>query len=128
MNGILVNTQASLFLISVIFGVASTFLYDMLRVKRRVAKTKKFIIHLEDILYWIIIAVVSFFVFIRFLNEDLRFYMVIGAFIGMTSYSATISKYVVFYVLWIVDAVIKLLKFVYVGIFSYTKKAHLPIK
>ena len=41
-------------------GVIIAFLYDMFRLKRRIVRTKIAMVHFEDIVFWIIAAIIFF--------------------------------------------------------------------
>jgi spore cortex biosynthesis protein YabQ len=121
LNDISVYEQAVLFLGSVGFGFSSVFIYDMLRIKRRIIKTGKIIVGIEDLLFWTMAAVIAFILFISFSNEEFRFYMSVGALAGMALYSTLLSKYVIIAVLYIVNSIACCFKYLFEGIFAFLR-------
>ena len=78
-------------LYSLILGVCVTILYDILRIFRRVIKHKDALVSIEDLLYWIVVAISVFYVMHTESNGTLRWFAVLGAAIGMGIYKKTLS-------------------------------------
>ncbi len=86
------NEQASLFLFSVSLGFIIGFIYDIFRIIRFIFNHKKIWVQIEDALYWLISV---FFVFLFLLKKnygEVRFYMIVGVFLGMFLYFISISQ------------------------------------
>ncbi len=79
-------------LYSLILGVCVTFLYDILRIFRRVIKHKDALVSIEDFLYWIVVAISVFYVMHTESNGTLRWFAILGATIGMGIYKKTLSS------------------------------------
>lgn len=113
-----VANQADIFLIFVAGGMIAAFIYDLFRIKRRVVHTCDFLVHLEDLSYWILIAVL-FFICVYFSNDgEIRGYMFIGAIIGAVFYALTFSRIVMKilvaalnFTVAIIKAIIRILKY-----------------
>ncbi len=60
-------------------GVLAAFLYDLFRLKRRLIKTGAIVIHIEDVLYWIIATVIIFLASYVVSSGETRFYFVFHA-------------------------------------------------
>ena len=73
-------------------GVMITFLYDCLRVLRRVISHSSFWVSLEDLLFWCFCASEVFVMMYRVSDGILRWYAVVGALAGMFLYLHTFSK------------------------------------
>lgn len=78
-------------LYSLILGVCVTILYDILRIFRRVIKHKDALVSIEDLLYWIVVAISVFYVMHTESNGTLRWFAILGAAIGMGIYKKTLS-------------------------------------
>lgn len=73
------------------FGVFITFVYDWLRILRRVIPHKGFFVSLEDLLFWAFCAGEVFLLLYRESNGNLRWFAVLGALAGMLVYKRTLS-------------------------------------
>jgi len=74
-------------------GIFITFVYDLLRILRRVIKHNSFFVSLEDFLFWIFCALAVFSLMYRMGNGNLRWFSVIGALTGMGAYLKFISPW-----------------------------------
>ncbi len=79
-------------------GIFVTFVYDILRIVRRVIPHNGFFVSLEDLGFWIYCALEVFLMMYHESNGTLRWFAVLGAFVGMFSYKKLISPYLVKYV------------------------------
>lgn len=76
---------------SVGMGIFITFVYDLLRIIRRVVRHNNFFVSLEDFLFWIFCAIAVFALMYRVGNGSLRWFAVIGALAGMGVYLKVVS-------------------------------------
>lgn len=81
-----------------LLGVEITFLYDILRILRRVFVHGTGMVSLEDIAFWIYCAGKVFLLMYRESNGNLRWFAVLGAVFGMYLYHRTCSPILVKYV------------------------------
>lgn len=81
-----------------LLGVEITFLYDILRILRRVFVHGNGMVSLEDIAFWIYCAGKVFLLMFRESNGNLRWFAVLGAVLGMYLYHRTLSPLLVKYV------------------------------
>ena len=88
------SSQAILFLLTVVVGMFIGFIYDIFRIIRKVIKHKDFFIFIEDTVYWLIVSFVMFYFMLSQNNGEIRFFAIMGAFIGMILYFYTISIWV----------------------------------
>ena len=86
-------------------GILTAFLYDLFRLKRRIVKTASFIVHIEDILFWLSAAVIVFLTSYVISSGETRFYFFMGIFAGSILYSVLLSKII----LWTLTELIKIL-------------------
>jgi spore cortex biosynthesis protein YabQ len=105
-----VSSQAYIFLCSIAGGMTIAFLYDIFRIFRKAVKTGNAITYIQDLLYWIIVALIMFLT-IYYSNEgELRAYLFIGAFIGAVLYALLLSRIIIGSSLFIIRLIIKILK------------------
>ncbi len=80
------------FFICIFLGMCATSCYDVLRILRVMIPHHRFVIALEDILYWIGIGIgVSYFIF-QYNGGVIRSFLIEGFIIGMVFMNIRISK------------------------------------
>ncbi len=90
--------EESLFMLyALLMGIFITFVYDLLRILRRVIPHNIFWISLEDLAFWGFCAVEVFMLMYHVSNGTLRWFAVLGALLGMFIYSKTLSRFLVKY-------------------------------
>jgi len=108
-----VTNQAYVFLCSVAGGIVIAFIYDIFRIKRKAVRTRSLMIQFEDLLFWIIVAVVMFAV-VYYSNEgEIRGYIFIGTIIGVILYALLFSRIIVKTSLFILKIIYRILKFIW---------------
>jgi spore cortex biosynthesis protein YabQ len=107
-------------------GVILAFLYDLFRVKRRFVRTSAIFIHIEDILFWVIAAIIVFLTSYIISSGETRPYFFSGVFLGGLVYCLLLSKMVLWALtallevfLWPVRAVIRFLKPVFRALLAH---------
>jgi len=89
------------------------FVYDLFRIKRRAVKTSSIFIYIEDLIFWVIVALIMF-VVIYYSNEgEIRGYIFIGTAIGITLYTLLFSTIVIKSSLFVIRTIYKILKFIW---------------
>lgn len=78
---------------SFFLGIIITFVYDNIRVCRRVIRHNTFFISIEDLFFWIAVAISIFLLQHKENNGVFRWFSIIGAFIGMLLYRKIISGF-----------------------------------
>ena len=81
-------------LYSFLIGAVFALLYDSFRILRYGAKSRSGGVLIEDILYWIICALVGFVFILKINNGVIRFYLLVGMLAGALAYRFTLSKVV----------------------------------
>ena len=76
-------------------GVLITFVYDLLRICRICVRHSRFLISVEDFLFWVVCAIFIFLVLYCENDGILRWYCVAGAAVGMGIYKKMFSPYIV---------------------------------
>jgi spore cortex biosynthesis protein YabQ len=110
-----VSSQVYVFFCTVIGGMAIALVYDFFRIFRKAVKTGGFVTYIQDLIYWIVTAVIMFLTFYYSNDGELRVYLFIGAFIGVVMYSLLLSKAIMsasLFIIKIVTLVIKALIFI----------------
>lgn len=108
MSGLIVQ-EGWLWLHSVLLGIAVSFVYDGLRIWRRVFEHSMFWISAEDLLYWAFVAYRFFYLLYMENNGAFRWFCVFGAAVGMLLYQKSVSPLWVTYMSRFLCAVKRLL-------------------
>lgn len=82
---------------ALLMGIFITFVYDILRILRRVIPHNSFFISLEDLGFWIYCGAEVFLLMYHESNGTLRWFAVIGALVGMILYKKLLSPFLVKY-------------------------------
>lgn len=99
--------QENLFLFySVIMGIYITFLYDLLRIGRRVISHSGFFVSAEDLIFWIYCTMKVFYLMHTESDGTLRWFAILGALLGMFLYKKTISPFLVKWVSFVLRKVL----------------------
>ncbi len=88
-----IHNQILTFLWSVILGLASCFLYDIIRAVRKVYKWQNSIVFVCDILLWIMFAFVTFLFLISRTNGEIRSYVLLGELLGFVILRISVSRF-----------------------------------
>jgi len=83
---------------ALLMGIFITFVYDIIRIFRRVLPHGGFLISLEDIGFWVYCAAEVFLLMYHESNGTLRWFAVLGALVGMVTYKKIVSNFFVKYV------------------------------
>lgn len=98
------------FLLHALFmGIFVTFVYDILRIFRRVVPHNSFFVSLEDCLFWVYCAVRVFLLMYHESNGTLRWFAIFGALSGMYVYMRLVSPLFVKYVSWLLQKLLHIL-------------------
>ncbi len=95
---------------SLLMGVFVTFVYDLLRIFRRVVRHGSFLVSLEDLGFWIYCGSEVFLLMYHESNGTLRWFSVIGAMTGIIAYKKLVSPLLVKYVSMALTKVLGLLR------------------
>jgi len=87
--------QAVLFLSTVLVGAVIGLFYDVFRIFRKTAPHSVFAVQLEDLFFWAVATVGTFYFMLTQNYGEIRLFSVLGVAIGITLYFATISRWVV---------------------------------
>lgn len=87
-------------------GAIVAFLYDLFRVKRRFVKTSAIFIHIEDVLFWLIAAIIVFLASYIISGGETRFYFFTGIFLGGLIYFVFLSRFIVWTLTELINTVL----------------------
>lgn len=87
-----VNSQAVLFLTAAAMGAAAGLAYDCIKIFRLIIKHGRLAVQIEDGLYWVAVGFVVFAVMLDKNYGEIRFFSVLGIFLGMGLYFLTLSR------------------------------------
>ena len=107
---------------AVLLGVEITFLYDILRILRRVFVHSGIMVSLEDIAFWIYCAGEVFLLMFRESNGNLRWFAVLGALTGMYLYHRIFSPLLVKYVSGLLNSILSPIRRKTQAVKSWLKK------
>ncbi|MDE7204931.1 MAG: spore cortex biosynthesis protein YabQ [Lachnospiraceae bacterium] len=93
-------------LVSIATGAFMAFVYDVVRLFRRLIRHGRFAVDLEDILYWTACFGLSFTLLYYGNNGVIRFAAVFGAAVGMLVYVVTVGRFFVRVSFFIIDKTI----------------------
>lgn len=100
-----VGEQAYIFLCSLAGGMLIAFIYDLFRIKRKAMRTRSIVIHIEDFLYWVIIAIVMIAVVYYSNQGEIRGFIFIATLMGVFLYTFLLSKVIIASSMLIIRAV-----------------------
>lgn len=84
--------QFIVFLIFIALGMVISVLYDLFRIRRRTFKLVGFLVHIEDLLFWLICILIVPTVIYASNNGEIRGYLVLGMLTGLVLYLMLFSK------------------------------------
>ncbi len=120
-------SEGEFLLHSLIMGVFITFVYDILRIIRRVIPHGGFWVSVEDMVFWLYCGVEVFLLMYHESNGTLRWFAVIGAMTGMILYIKLVSSLFVKWVSaalgWLLGLLGKLLRWIFRPVGSAGRKA-----
>ena len=90
-------------------GIFITFVYDLLRIFRRVVPHRGFFVSAEDLFFWIYCGGEVFLLMYHESDGTLRWFAVLGALAGMFLYRKLVSPYFVKYVTLALNRALKFL-------------------
>lgn len=90
------ETQVHFFLWMILLGGILGLVYDCLRILRKVISHNRFLLQIEDGIFWICAAFFSFWVILQKNSGEMRFFVILGLFGGMVLYFCGMSREVRF--------------------------------
>ncbi len=90
------NNQINIFILSCLFGIFIGIIYDIFKCFRIIGFSKDYMILIEDILFALILGILTFFLSLSFNDGKIRFYIIFSEFLGILVYKFTISKLLIY--------------------------------
>lgn len=90
-----IGIELQFFLTSIVWGIILLVIYDVLRIFRRVIKHKWIFVAVEDILFWVVSAILIFQMMYEQNNGIIRGFSILGMTLGMIIYNQSLSGYAV---------------------------------
>lgn len=107
-----VSDQVIVFLWTTVCGMAAAFIYDLFRIFRKAIKTGNLMTIVQDLLYWIIIAVIMSVTIFYSNDGELRGFLFLGALIGAVLYAMMFSRIVMSSSMFIIKVTVKTVRFI----------------
>jgi spore cortex biosynthesis protein YabQ len=107
-----VEVQLYYFLSTLIAGLGVGVMYDIYRIIRGFNSPKKFMTAISDMLFWVLVAIITFIFFLQTNKGDLGYYTFIGLSIGVLIYFKYISKALLNALRWILYYIIKIFRLI----------------
>lgn len=109
-----VSNQTLIFLQSCLLGIVLGIIYDVFRVIRRAIKVNTIITFIQDFIFFILAAIITFTFFLQQTDGEMRMFVVIGELLGWVVYYLTIGKLVI----KISESIIKVIKNIFKLIYN----------
>ncbi|MDR2167695.1 MAG: spore cortex biosynthesis protein YabQ [Clostridiales bacterium] len=87
-----ISWQAATFLIICAAGFALGIFYDVFRILRKIVRHNAVFISIEDIIFWLAAAALTFFLLMRINFGELRFFIFLALAIGLAIYFSSLSR------------------------------------
>lgn len=114
-----INNQLLTFLLSIILGVIFSAIYDVFRALRRAGLNSFIATFIADIIYWIVIAFLTFLFLLARTKGEIRGYVLIAALIGFLVFRITLSKLLFKFLSFIFCQTVKLYKQIHNVFYSF---------
>ncbi len=118
--GVYLEDQVAVFLEALAVGAALGIIYDLFRISRVAFYTHTAIVFLQDVVFCVICAVVTFFFGLTVMDGSLRLFLVLGELCGGIVYHNTAGRFVLRVASRIIEAIQSVLRF-------WAEKILLPI-
>lgn len=115
-----IRLQLYIFLTSIYAGLLIGLVYDLYRSMRYFFKPKKIIAGIEDLVFWLALAIAFFYIMNKSNWAELRGYIFFGTFIGAIIYLKILSKL-------LYPFMIKVFRAIILGVKWITKMIKLPL-
>jgi spore cortex biosynthesis protein YabQ len=123
------SAQAWIFLAAAGVGAVIGFVYDVFRILRKTAPHARFIVQIEDLLFWVGVTLFMFYFLLVMSDGEIRWYMIFGAVLGGVLYFTALSRLVMLVAVTVIEfikkliiTIIKIILWPFVTIFKLIKK------
>ncbi len=87
------SDQLFAFFTALIFGVCYGIFFCLFKALRKAFRHSAIMVFIEDILFFVIIAVVTFLLLLALTNGEIRFFMLLGIFLGFSLFYFSVCSY-----------------------------------
>lgn len=101
-----------MFLTAIYGGLIAGLIYDISRTLRNISKGKKYITYIQDLVFWVIVTILFFYILIKINWGEIRGFIVLGFIFGIIIYIKTFSKFIYPILMKIFGFIIELIKVV----------------
>ncbi len=101
----MIVVQIHFFEVSILWGTFMLIFYDFFRILRRVVNHNSFFVAMEDLIYWVICALLIFQMMYQQNNGIIRGFAILAILIGMILYHWLISDFLVGFVAGVLVAI-----------------------
>ncbi|MBO4897276.1 MAG: spore cortex biosynthesis protein YabQ [Clostridia bacterium] len=110
---ITIESEITVFGVSIILGVLCGLVFDVFRALRLRIKTGLKTVAFQDILFWIILSALFFGAVYKYNSGQLRFYIFLGALLGLLLYLMTVSRLCILFISLIITGIASVVKLIY---------------
>lgn len=110
------------FLKAIYLGALMCFVYDILRIFRRIRTRGTVAVGIEDIICWFVAAIIMFVFIYKYNNGNIRAYIIVAMVIGIFVYEGAIGKFVVKYLTLLIKKILSLIDNTFGKIFKKALK------
>ena len=112
-----VTRELIIFFYFILCGMAGGVFFDLLRITRKNRKVGDIVVYLEDMMFWLLMG--AGVIWVSYITDagQIRIYMIVAAFLGMTIYFLTLTKtvckvleFVCRYLVWLFGCILKIFK------------------
>jgi spore cortex biosynthesis protein YabQ len=104
------SDQARMFLAAAGIGAVIGFIYDVFRILRKTAPHARFIVQLEDLLFWVGVTLLMFYFLLVITDGEMRWYTIAGAVLGAVLYLAALSRFVLLVSVAVIEFIKRVVK------------------
>lgn len=119
--GISIASEARIFYLSILYGIAVAIIFDLFRAFRRLVKGSTTAVGVQDVAFWVILAAVVFTCIDRVNDGEPRWYIFAGILLGAVLYLLTLSK-------WLIKVFEKIFLIIYTVFKFLCKAVVFPLK
>lgn len=110
--------QGVLFLQMSVVGIVISIIFDITRTLRKTFKHRNFFVQIEDAIFWIVTCLGVLYFILNHAGGEIRFFYLLGIFLGALLYFITISSFVIKFFSFILRIIINFIKFIFKIIYA----------
>ena len=115
------SEETTVFLVFIVMGMLFSIIFDIFRAIRKVKKGNNKDIYVQDIIYFFIIGFILLFLIVKYMNTELRVYLILAIFLGVIIYISTVGNMVMNFIVRLLKLGDKIIGFFVLPITLYIK-------